>query len=139
LIASTECNAHEVYKQKVTAASEEDTVRTTLFGNGWPNAYHRTLRTPFVEQWLPEEKRGSEQRQDEPIIGEILLGGMRMPLARFSGIPPARDASGDIESMDFLAGQSVGLVHEIKPAAEIVREVVEQAAKILTATVATVR
>jgi hypothetical protein len=54
-----------------------------------------------------------------------------MPLARFGGIPPALDASGDIESMDFLAGQSVGLVQEIKPAAEIVREVVEQAAMIL--------
>jgi nitronate monooxygenase len=139
LIATTECNAHEVYKQKVIAASEEDTVRTILFGNGWPNAYHRTLRTPFVEQWLPEEKRGTEQRSDEPIIGEISLGGVRMPLVRFGGIPPARDASGDIESMDFLAGQSVGLVHELKPAAEIIREVVEQAKKILIARVATVR
>jgi len=139
LIATTECNAHDVYKQKVTAASEEDTVRTTLFGNGWPNAYHRTLRTPFVERWLPEEKRGSEQRSDEPIIGEISLGGVRTPLARFGGIPPARDATGDVESMDFLAGQSVGLVQEIKPAAEIVREVVEQAARVLAERVATVR
>jgi NAD(P)H-dependent flavin oxidoreductase YrpB (nitropropane dioxygenase family) len=33
--------------------------------------------------------------------------------------------------MDFLAGQCVGLVQEIKPAAEIVREVVRQAAQIL--------
>ena len=139
LIATTECNAHDIYKQKVIAASEEDTVRTTLFGNGWPNAYHRTLRTPFVERWLPDEKRGSEQRSDEPIIGEISLGGVRMPLARFGSIPPAQDASGDIESMDFLAGQSVGLVNEIKPAAEVVREVVEQAAHVLAERVATVR
>jgi nitronate monooxygenase len=55
-----------------------------------------------------------------------------MPLAQFGGIPPARDAVGDIESMDFLAGQSVGLVREIKPAAEIVREIVSEAARILT-------
>src|SRR5215467_5291521 len=139
LIATTECNAHDIYKQKVIAASEEDTVRTTLFGNGWPNAYHRTLRTPFVERWLPEEQRGSEQRSDEPIIGEISLGGVRMPLARFGSIPPGRDGSGDIESMDFLAGQSVGLVNEIKPAAEVVREIVEQAAHVLAERVATVR
>jgi nitronate monooxygenase len=131
LIATTECNAHEIYKQKLMAASEEDTVRTTLFGNGWPNAPQRTLRTPFVEQWLGDEKRGSEQRADEPIIGEVSLGGMRMPLPRFGGIPPARDASGDIESMDFLAGQSVGLVREIKPAAEVVREIVQEAERIL--------
>jgi nitronate monooxygenase len=87
LIATTESNAHGVYKQKVLAASEEDTVRTTLFENGWPHAPHRTLRTPFVEQWLADEARGSEQRPDEPIIGEVTLGGTRMPLPRFGGIP----------------------------------------------------
>jgi NAD(P)H-dependent flavin oxidoreductase YrpB (nitropropane dioxygenase family) len=124
LIASAECNAHELYKQKILAASEEDTVRTTLFGNGWPNAWHRTLRTPFVEHWLSDEKRGSEQRPDEPIIGEVTLGGIRMPLPRFGGLPPSRDTTGDIESMDFLAGQCVGLVRDIKPAGEIVREMV---------------
>ena len=131
LIASTESNAHQLYKERVLAATEEDTVRTTLFGNGWPNAYHRTLRTPFVERWLPEEKRGSEQRADEPIIGEVTLGG-RIPLPRFGGIPPARDATGDIDSMDFLAGQCSGLVREVKPAAVIVREIVEEAVRILT-------
>jgi NAD(P)H-dependent flavin oxidoreductase YrpB (nitropropane dioxygenase family) len=131
LIASTECNAHDIYKQKILGASEEETVRTTLFGNGWPNAYHRTLRTPFVEQWLPQEMRGSEQRPDEPVVGEVTFGGMRMPLPRFGGIPPASDAKGEIESMDFLAGQCVGLVREIKPAGEIIREIAQEAASIL--------
>jgi len=55
-----------------------------------------------------------------------------VPLPRFGGIPPARDASGDIESMNFLAGQSVGLVQEVKPAAEIIREVIEQAAQVFS-------
>jgi NAD(P)H-dependent flavin oxidoreductase YrpB (nitropropane dioxygenase family) len=131
LIATVECNAHDIYKQKVLAASEEDTVRTTLFGNGWPNAYHRTLRTRFVEEWLANEERGSEQRADEPIVGEVSLGGMRMPLPRFGGIPPSRDATGDIESMDLLAGQCVGLVRDIKPAGEVVREIADQAGRIL--------
>lgn len=130
LLATTECNAHELYKQKVLAASEEDTVRTTLFGHGWPDAPHRTLRTPFVEQWLADEKRGSENRSDEPVIGEVTLGGMRVPLQRFATIPPGRDAEGDIESMSLLAGQSAGLVHEIKPAAGVIGEMVEQASEI---------
>jgi NAD(P)H-dependent flavin oxidoreductase YrpB (nitropropane dioxygenase family) len=130
-LVSAEYNAHDVYKRKVLEAREEDTVRTTLFGNGWPNAWHRTLCTDFIRQWLPQEQRGSEQRSDERTIGEITLGGMRMPLPRFGGIPPARDATGELESMDFLAGQSVGLVHAIKPAADIVREVVQDAATIL--------
>jgi NAD(P)H-dependent flavin oxidoreductase YrpB (nitropropane dioxygenase family) len=131
LLATTECNAHERYKQRVLAASEEDTVRTTLFGNGWPNAPHRTLRTAFVEQWFAEEKRGSENRSDEPVIGQVTLGGMRVPLQRFATIPPARDAEGDIEAMAFLAGQSAGLVQQIKPAGDVIREMVQQASEIL--------
>jgi len=43
---------------------------------------------PFVEKWLEDEKRGSEQRPDEPLIGEVTFGGMRTPLPRFGGIPP---------------------------------------------------
>ena len=123
--------AQGVEKEKVLAATEEDTVRTTLFGNGWPNAYHRTLRTPFVEHWLPEERRGSEQRPDEPIIGEVTLGG-RIPLPRFGAIPPAQDATGDIDAMDFLAGQCSGLVRRIEPAAVVVRDIVDEAVRILT-------
>jgi NAD(P)H-dependent flavin oxidoreductase YrpB (nitropropane dioxygenase family) len=132
LIATPEAYAHAVYKQKVLAATEDQTVRTTLFGHGWPNAPHRTLRTPFVERWLPEEARGSEQRPDEPCIGETKLGGQPMPLLRFMGFPPTPDASGDLESMDFLAGQSVGLVKESKPAAAVVQEFVEGARHILS-------
>jgi nitronate monooxygenase len=132
LIATPEAYAHPVYKQKVLAATEDQTVRTTLFGYGWPNAPHRTLRTPFVERWLSEEARGSEQRPDEPRIGEMKIGGQPVPLLRFMGFPPTPDASGNLESMDFLAGQSVGLVKEIKPAAEVVREFVEGARHILS-------
>ena len=138
LLAATECNAHPVYVEKILAASEEDTVRTTLFGHEWSNAPHRTLRTAFVDQWLSNEKRGSEQRADEPIVGEVTLGGNRVPLRRFGGIPPATDAVGDVESMDFLAGQAVGLVKEIKPAGEIIREVAAQAEDILAGRLPTI-
>ena len=132
LIATPEAYAHPVYKQKVLAATEDQTVRTTLFGYAWPNAPHRTLRTPFVERWLPEEARGSEQRPDEPRIGETKIGGQPVSLLRFMGFPPTPDASGDLEVMDFLAGQGVGLVKEIKSTAEVVREFVEGARRILS-------
>ena len=133
LIATTEAHAHPVYKQKILQASENDTVRTTLFGFGWPNAPHRTLRTPFVERWLLEERRGSEERPDEPRIGETKIGGQPVPLLRFMGFPPTPDTSGDLESMDFLAGQGVGLVKEIKPAADVVRELLDGARHIVSA------
>jgi NAD(P)H-dependent flavin oxidoreductase YrpB (nitropropane dioxygenase family) len=130
-LATPEAAAHPIYKQKVLEATEEDTVRTTLFGRGWPNAPHRTLRTAFVDEWLKDEARGSEQRVDEPVIGESIFGGERVPLQRFAGFPPTAEATGDIESMGLLAGQSVGLVTDIKPAAVIVRELVAGARAII--------
>jgi len=77
----------------------EDTVHTLLFGGGWPDAPHRVLRTPFVERWLPEERRGQEQRPDEATVGETRMGGERVPVARFTSLPPSADASGDIAAM----------------------------------------
>jgi NAD(P)H-dependent flavin oxidoreductase YrpB (nitropropane dioxygenase family) len=130
LIATAEAYAHAVYKRRILAASEDETVRTTLFGYGWPNAPHRTLRTPFVERWLPEEARGSEQRCDEPQIGETKIGGVTVPVLRFMEFPPTPDTTGDLDSMDFLAGQSVGLVTDIRTAAEVVRELLEGARRI---------
>jgi NAD(P)H-dependent flavin oxidoreductase YrpB (nitropropane dioxygenase family) len=130
-LASAESRAHPHYKQKVLDAGEEDTVRTTLFGHGWPNAPHRTLRTAFVRQWLGQEARGQESRPDEPAVGQTVVGGQPMPVLRFMGFPPNRDASGDIESMDLLAGQDVGLVGEIRPAGQIVRDLVEGARQIV--------
>ncbi len=60
-LASTEARAHPEYKKKLLSANEDDTIRTTLFGFGWPNAPHRTLRTRFVEDWL-ETKHAAKNR-----------------------------------------------------------------------------
>jgi nitronate monooxygenase len=132
LIATPEADAHPEYKRKILAATEDQTVRTTLFGRGWPDAWQRTLRTPFVEQWLADEARGSEQRPDEPQIGETRIGGEPVPVLRFAGFPPSKDASGDLEAMNFLAGQSVGLVNDVKPAAQIVEELIDGARRIIS-------
>jgi NAD(P)H-dependent flavin oxidoreductase YrpB (nitropropane dioxygenase family) len=130
-LASTECRAHPHYQQRLLEANEGDTVRTILFGHGWPNAPHRTLRTEFVLRWLGHEARGQESRQDEPEVGQTIISGRALPVLRFMGFPPNIDAQGDIDSMDLLAGQGVGLVREIKPAGQIVRELVEEARQII--------
>ena len=130
-LASSESRAHPHYKQRLLEADEGGTVRTILFGHGWPNAPHRTLRTAFVEQWLGQEARGQESRLDEPAVGQTVIGGQAMPVLRFVSMPPNGEASGDIDSMALLAGQAVGLVREIKPAGQIVRELVEEARQII--------
>ena len=123
--------AHPGYEQWVLEATEENTIRTTLFGGGWLNAPHRVLRTPFVEEWFGQEAPGGEQRPDEPIIGETSFAGQWIPVGRFMSLPSTADASGEVESMALLAGQGVGLVQEITPAGEIVRELVEGARRII--------
>ena len=131
-LASTESRAHPHYKEKLLAAHEGDTVRTILFGHGWPNAPHRTLRTAFVQQWLGQEARGQEPRPDEPAVGQTVIGGQPMPVLCFMSLPPNSDASGEIDSMSLLAGQGVGLVREVKPAGQIVHELVEEARQIIS-------
>jgi NAD(P)H-dependent flavin oxidoreductase YrpB (nitropropane dioxygenase family) len=130
-LATTESTAHPLYKQKIVEAREGDTVRSTIFGYTWPNAPHRTLRTAFVEQWLADEARGSEGRPDEPVIGETRIGGERVSVKRFMGYTPSVETTGEIEAMALYAGQGVGLIHEIKPAGEIVQELAAGAERTL--------
>ena len=47
---------------------------------------------------------------------------MRLPVPRFGSIPPTEGSTGAIEAMSLYAGQSVGAVTRIVPAAEIVAE-----------------
>src|SRR5215469_9410467 len=126
-----ESNAHPWYKQQLLEAREKDTVRTILFGHGWPNAPHRTLRTRFVEQWLGNEARAQESRADEPVIGRTSIAEREIPIQRFMSLPPSNRVTGDIESMALLAGQTVGLVKEIKSAATIVRELADEATRLI--------
>jgi nitronate monooxygenase len=131
-LASAECRAHPQYKEQILRSTETDTVRTTLFGFGWPNAPHRALRTGFVQEWLGNEARGQESRGDEPKIGETMIGGQAMPILRFMGFPPNCDAKGNIDSMALVAGEGVGLVRAVKPAGEIVHELVVEAREIIS-------
>src|SRR5262249_61471435 len=108
-LAGAWSRAHPHYKQRFLEAEEGGTVRTILFGHGWPNAPHRTLQTAFVEQWLGREARGQESRPDEPAVGHTVIGGQAMPVLRFVSMPPNGEASGDIDSMALLAGPGVWL------------------------------
>jgi NAD(P)H-dependent flavin oxidoreductase YrpB (nitropropane dioxygenase family) len=130
-LATHEANAHPVYKARLLAASEEDTVRTILFGHGWPHAPHRTLRTRFVKEWVERENETQDSRSDEPIIGHTVISGTEIPIQQFASMPPNIRATGDIESMSLLAGESVGLIDDIRPAAEILRETINGAERLI--------
>jgi enoyl-[acyl-carrier protein] reductase II len=65
------------------------------------------------------------------LIGATNIGGQHVPLPKFSALLPTPDTTGDFEAMCLTAGESVGLVKEIKPAGEIVRTMIEEARSII--------
>lgn len=125
-IASIESCAHPEYKKAIVAARQVDTVHTdNLFDRGWPDAPHRVLRNTTYERWLAA---GSPQRGNRP--GEADMVARRAdgsPIPRYGVATPRNDFVGDIEAMARYAGQGVGAVRQILPAAEIIGETLREA------------
>jgi NAD(P)H-dependent flavin oxidoreductase YrpB (nitropropane dioxygenase family) len=120
-IAARESPAHPAYVDALVAARPEDTVLTGAFHVMWPDAPHRVLRS-CVE---------AAARLEAEIAGEVEIGGQRIAVPRF-GVPcPTRAASGHVEAMALYAGESVGAVRGVLPAAEIVREIADGAERLL--------
>src|SRR3954468_16301724 len=55
-LLSDECRAHPEYKQRLLGAQE--TVRTELFGLGWPDAPHRVVPNAATRRWLRGDPLG---------------------------------------------------------------------------------
>lgn len=132
-LASVEAAAHPAYKQRILTARAEDTVHTTLFDMGWPDAPHRVLRTAVYEEWERAGRPPSGQRPGEGTpIGEIKHAGMEMPPpVKYTVMPPTEYVEGDLEQFPCYAGMSCALTNEILPAGEIVRRIAAEAREII--------
>jgi nitronate monooxygenase len=113
-IAAEESNAHPDYVKAVIDAKAEDSVRTSLFHVECPlcPSTHGVLRSAI----------DAAQALDRDVVAEVEIGGERRQIRRFQGVPPYKAMSGAIEAMACYAGQSVGAVKRVQPAAEIVAE-----------------
>lgn len=140
LLASTEAAAHPAYKQRVLSARPEDTVFTTLYDVGWPEATHRVLRTPVYEEWERAGRPSSGRRPGEGTeVGRISHTGIEMPpLTKYSVIPPASYVEGDVDQLALYAGMACALTNEILPAGEIVRRIAAEAREIITKRLASI-
>lgn len=129
-LASEEAAIHPRYRELLFRATEDDTVFTEeLFDIGWPNAPHRALRNKTVQAWEAAGRPVSGQRPGE---GEVIATSRtRGPIVRYQSSTPGADTEGDIDALSLWAGQSVGLVSRLQPAAEIVREIAEEAKLVL--------
>ena len=129
-LASNEAAIHPRYRERILQANEVDTIYLdNLFDIRWPNAPHRTLRNQTVQTWETTGRPASGKRPGEgEVIGTSKSVG---PIVRYQSYTPGADSEGDIDAMSLWAGQSVGLVSKTQFAAEIVREIAEQADSIL--------
>ncbi len=105
--ASEESSAHNAFKEAVVQAKEGDTILTLK-----ELAPVRLIKNKFYEdiQVLYAQKASVDQLRD-------LLGRARAKKGMFEG---------DLEEGELEIGQISGLIHDIKPAAQIVREMIAE-------------
>ena len=111
-VAAEEADTHPDYAQALIDAHAQDTVLTTAFGVMWPDAPHRVLKTCI----------DAAEAFDGESVGELVMGEMKMPLPKFAVPCPGRTTTGTVGAMALYAGQSVGAVTKVQPAADIVKE-----------------
>jgi enoyl-[acyl-carrier protein] reductase II len=116
-LASTECGIPDDWKRAILAAGSEDAVKVTFAEHILPTAEHdtgtptvpRSLRTPFIDQWNAHPDGASH-------ASEALRERLNQALA-----------DGTAHQLLPIAGQSAGLIDDIKPAGAIVRDIAAEA------------
>jgi nitronate monooxygenase len=127
-VASEEANAHSLYKQKILNATDTDTHYGIVFNIGWSNAPHRVLQNSTVEAWESAEDPRKERPNEDQVVAHYGNGD---PILRYSDALPLPNITGDVEALALYAGQSVGLIHDLKPAATIVKELVDETVSVM--------
>jgi nitronate monooxygenase len=133
-LMSEESRARGAYKQRLMESRE--TVLTELFGLGWPAAPQRVIWNEAAERWLRDgNERGPgwvllANRILSPPLKRIpeslqfkLMATQRASIPFFSPQPLSDVAPSNLlDAGPLYAGQSVARIHDIRPAAELVRE-----------------
>jgi NAD(P)H-dependent flavin oxidoreductase YrpB (nitropropane dioxygenase family) len=127
-LCSEETLVSRAYKERVTESTAEDTVYTLLFDVGWPNAAHRVLRNQEINDWEAAGAPVTGKRSGEGTTnGTMQIAGTTIEMPRYGVFPPMPGFTGDIERAALYAGESCSLINDIKPAAEIVHDIVREA------------
>ena len=120
-VATPESGYHPQYIENLLNAKSEDAVYTDRFSVMWPEAPHRVLKQSLA----------AAAASADDVVGELTLGGNTMAVPRFSVLSPLVGSAGNIDAMAQYAGQSVGSVDAIRPAGDIVAELVQETERLL--------
>lgn len=110
-ICAAECDVHSAYQQKVLQSRD----RATVVCGSTTGHPVRAIHNRFTRQYLQEEASGASK--------EFL-----QQLGR--GRYPAAAVRGEVDEGSILAGQICGLINRVQPAAEIIRDLVEDARRV---------
>jgi len=132
-LASDESRAHAGYKRRLVEGS--DTVLTELFGMGWPRAPHRVLPNETTRRWLGGDPRGPGALRAAHAVASPLARRAPMSLvlqlarrARSGPFDLSPAAVTDdlpeetLETHALYAGKTVARIADVRPAADLVRE-----------------
>jgi nitronate monooxygenase len=120
LATSEAVEVHDIHKRLIVESDGSDTVFTRAYdivsGSPWPAGIgERVRRNRFTDEWSEREAELRDRREE---------------LAPPPGTNPF-DLPPDPETDEVLYGQSAGFVPAVRPAAEVVRRVSEEAEAIL--------
>lgn len=112
-LASEECQIHSTFKELVVKAKDTDSVVTGRY-TGHPC---RNIKTKFSKKLANGEKDGSLTPEE---FEELTLGSLRKAVQ-----------DGNLDEGSFLCGAIAGMINDVKPCDAIVKELIEQAEKLL--------
>ena len=112
-LASEECQIHPTFKELVVKAKDTDSVVTGRY-TGHPC---RNIKTKFSKMLANGEKDGSLTPEQ---FEEVTLGSLRKAVQ-----------DGNLEEGSFLCGAIAGMINDIKPCEAIVKELMEQAERLI--------
>ena len=116
-LATPEAPVPAGFKQTILDSDGHDTLLTEIpdlaIGQVWPGAMSRVRRNRFVERWAGREW---QLRQLHHEIGPQVAAARR---------------DDEVDEYTVGMGQTAGLIQELKPAGQIVRDVAQQAEAII--------
>lgn len=123
-VCSNECIAHDNFKQKFIKSNSRDAVPSVQINPDFPvipvRAIENEASKSFVEAQLKAIKAFEE--------GELSKKDAQLQIEHYwAGALRKAVIDGDVEQGSVMAGQSVGMVKEISPVADIVKGLVSEA------------
>jgi nitronate monooxygenase/enoyl-[acyl-carrier protein] reductase II len=134
-VATHEAFASNEYKNRIVNARAQDTVYVDLFDGGFAtNAPHRVIRNKIVDEWEQVGRPPIGARPGEgTMVGTVNRGvGKMQQVPRYYSSLVTPEYDGDLEYAPLWCGESCTLVNDIKPAAEVVQQIVDEALEALS-------